>query len=94
MPAKFKADSTFTIEGRGLVIAGEILEGVITGGMLARIPSWPRPLTVSDVAFIRRIDREPSEVGRVFTSQDEADFIRWRELDLKDQILEIDDGDA
>jgi len=94
MPARFRADSTFTIEGRGLVVAGEILEGVIKRGMQAQIPSWPRRLTISDVSSIRRMDRKPSDIGLVFASQDEADFVRWRALDLKDQILEIQDEDG
>jgi translation elongation factor EF-Tu-like GTPase len=94
MPARFRVDSTFTIEGCGLVVAGEILDGVIKRGMQTQIPSWPRRLTITDVSSIRRIDKKPSDIGLLFASQDETDFVRWRALDLKDQILEIEDGDG
>jgi hypothetical protein len=62
--------------------------------MSAQIPNWPRRLTIGDVSSIRRIDKKPSDIGLVFATQDEADFVRWRQLDLKDQILEIEDEDG
>jgi translation elongation factor EF-Tu-like GTPase len=94
MPAKFKADSTFTIEGRGLVLGGEILEGVIKRGMTASILSWPSRLTISEVSLVPRSDRKPSDIGLVFAGRDEAELVRWRALDLKGQIIEIEDGDG
>jgi len=60
-------------------------------GMQAQIPSWPSPLTISGVESIRRIDRKPCDIGLVFASRDEAEYVRWRALDLKDQVLEIHD---
>jgi translation elongation factor EF-Tu-like GTPase len=91
MTAKFKTDSTFTVTGRGLVVAGEIMEGKIKVGMMARIPSWPQELRISGVEFIRRKDQKPCDIGLLFSSRDEAEYARWRALDLEAQILEIHD---
>jgi hypothetical protein len=94
MAAKFKADSVFIIHGKGLVIDGELTEGTVKVGMKTRIPSWPNELTISGVQPVYRRDRKPGEVvliSLLFSSQDEREYDRWRALDLKDQILEIQD---
>jgi len=94
MGAKFKADSTFTISGRGLVVDGELIEGTVKVGMKTRIGSWPTELTISGVQPVWRMDRKPGEVvlyTLLFSSQDEQEYVRWRALDLKGQVLEIHD---
>ena len=91
MPARFKADSTFTISGRGLVVAGEILEGSVKSGMRVQILSWPSLLTINSVEHILRTDKSPAIVGLLFISRDEEEYTRWRALDLKGQILELQD---
>lgn len=89
--AKFKADATFAITGRGLALAGEILEGTVKIGMKVDIPSWPVQLTISGVEGIRRADKQLANVGLLFASTDQAEIARWRALDLKDQVLEVQD---
>ena len=94
MHAKFRAHSSFTITGRGLVLDGELIEGAIKAGMKTRIPSWPTELTIGAVQPVYRRDRKPDEpvlYSLLFTSQDEGEHARWRVLDLRDQILEIHD---
>ena len=91
MTAKFKAASTFTITGRGLVLAGEILEGFVQIGMKVRVPSYSQDLTINGISPISNLQRNPSLVGLLFSNCDENEFIRWKELDLKDQILEVFD---
>jgi len=93
MAAKFRVSSTFVIEGRGLALSGQILEGAVGKGMKIRVPSWPAQLTIAEVDSIRRLDRNPSVVGLVFTSNEKPDFARWRALDLKNQILQVEDED-
>ena len=86
--AKFKAVGTFTITGRGLVLAGEILEGFVKVGMKVRIPSYSQDLTINGVEFI--CGQNPNcNVGLLFKSQDEQEYVHWKELDLKDQVLEV-----
>ncbi len=89
MGARFKADATFTISRRGLVVAGEILDGTVNIGMVTQVPSWPSALTISGVELICRADKHPANVGLLFASQDEAEYARWRSLDLRGQVLEI-----
>jgi len=94
MGATFKADATFTIPGRGLVVAGEILDGIVKVGMTTFVPPWPSALTVSGVELIRRVDKHPANVGLLFASQNDEEYARWRALDVKDQFLNIEDGNA
>ena len=91
MPAKFKAHSTFAITGRGLGLAGEVVEGTIKVGMKAVIPSWSTELTISDLGPVTRLDRKP-EIALLFKRPDEREYALWRDLDLKNHILEIHDS--
>ena len=87
--AKFKAACTFVVSGRGLVLTGEVVEGLVEIGMSTQIPSWPSRLTISAVEFVRRTDENACDVGLVFENRDEGESARWQDLDLRDQILEI-----
>src|SRR5687767_12114433 len=89
MTARFRAHGTFTVPGRGLVVAGEIVDGIVKIGMTARVPSWPCNLTIAGVELIRSEDGIPANVGLVFASQNDAEFARWKSLDLQGQTLEI-----
>ncbi len=91
MIAKFKAHSTFSITGWGLALAGEVVEGTIKVGMKAIIPSWPTELTISGLAPVTRLDRQP-EIALVFRRPDEREYAQWRALDLENHILEIHDS--
>jgi hypothetical protein len=94
MTGKLKANSTFTIRGRGLVVDGELIEGIARVGMKVRVPSWLKELTISGVEPAYRRDRKPDEpvlYGFLFDCQDEQEHLRWQALDLKDQVLEIHD---
>ena len=92
MTAKFKAANTFTITGRGLVVAGEIVEGFIKAGMKVRVPSYSQDLTIGGVELIRNVQNPNCNVGLLFSSHDENEFTRWRDLDLKDKVLEVYDA--
>jgi translation elongation factor EF-Tu-like GTPase len=92
MPAKFKVEATFTVPGRGLVVAGEVLEGSLRIGMTTQIPSWPRELTISGVEFVKHADRNPRRVGVLLRSQNEADYERWRAIEMPDQVVEFHDA--
>ena len=90
MPAKFKVEATFAIAGRGLIVAGEILEGTLEIGSRTRVPSWPNELTINGVEFVKRIDK-PSNVGILLRSNNE-DYTAWRAIGLESQIIEFDDA--
>ena len=91
--AKFKAAGTFAVTGRGLVLAGEIVDGFVKVGMKVRVPSYSRDLTISGVEFI--CSQNPHcNVGLLFSSYDKQELIRWKELDLKDQVLEVYDENS
>jgi hypothetical protein len=91
MSAKFKADSTFQIKGRGLVLAGWVLEGTIKIGMIAQIPSFPRKLTVQGIEMITTHPRR-GIIGLLFPFGNEDDTPQWKKLDLKGQVIDVTMG--
>ena len=89
MSAAFRSDATFTITGRGLAVSGEIMDGVVMVGMIAEIPGWPKVLRIDGVELIRNLDRPNINVGLLFRSDDPAEFIRWRTLQVKGKTIAI-----
>ncbi len=93
MPAKFKAEASFTAPGRGLVVTGDVLEGIVRAGMAAKFPAWPDELVIDHVGLVRRLDGK-DEVGLVFSKREQAALMQLRALSLRDQIVEIRDARA
>jgi len=91
MNAKFQADATFVIIGRGLVLSGWIIEGTVKQNMINSIPSFPRILRIEIVEMIRAVNLPPGLVGLVFSFADDQDTALWKQLDVKGKVFEIED---
>jgi hypothetical protein len=95
MSAKFEADSTFVIKGRGLLLAGWIVDGRVKPGMILSLHSFPRNLPILGIEFIYHIPRlRRGLIGLLFHLESEPDTSLWKSLDIKGQILEIQDADS
>ena len=95
MTAKFEADSAFLIRGRGLVLAGWVVEGRIKPGMTLSIPSFPQKLVVQGIELITldpTAKVRPDIIGIRFSLFGEQESLLWRNLDVKGKIFEIDNG--
>ena len=94
MNAKFQADSTFIIKGRGLVLSGWIIEGTVKRDMVISISSFPRVLRIEAIEMIRAVDLPPGLIGLVFSFVDDQDTASWKRLDVKGKVFEIEDKKA
>lgn len=78
--AKFKIADTFKITGRGLVFAGEIIEGEINhGDMIEFIFSGQTKLRkIKGIELIRRVDGNVNTIGLLIacTDQNEIDELK------------------
>jgi translation elongation factor EF-Tu-like GTPase len=89
MNAKFEVDSTFIIKGRGLVLAGWIIEGKIKTGMIADISLFPEKLTVQGVEMITTEGARPDVIGLLFPLTSEHHISLWKALDIKGRTVEL-----
>lgn len=91
MTAKILADSTFIIKGRGLVLSGWIIEGVVKRDMVISNPFFSRVLSIEAVEMIRTVNQAPGLVGLVFPFTSDSDTALWKKLDVKGRVFEIED---
>jgi hypothetical protein len=91
MNAKFQAEATFIIKGRGLVLSGWIVEGTVKRDMVISIPSFPRMLRIEGIEMIRTVNLPPGLVGLVFSFADDQDTALWEQLDVKGKIFEVEE---
>jgi hypothetical protein len=89
MAAKFKAEETYRIIGRGVVISGRILEGTIKIGMQVSIPKVDRVLTIAGIGINNRIDGVRGTISLLFATKDPKEIKYLRSLNLQDVVLEI-----
>jgi hypothetical protein len=95
MIAKFEADSTFIILGRGLVLAGWVIDGRVKPGMTLSISSFPKPLIIQGIEHIARAPSTKLREGMIglrFSLLTDAENLLWKNLDVNEKILEIYDG--
>jgi hypothetical protein len=90
MGAKFEADSAFLIKGRGLILAGWILDGMVKTGMVALIPSFPRKLVIQGIEMIHTTELRKGVVGLRFPLGSEQDISIWKALVVKGQVINIE----
>lgn len=89
MSTHFKAEDHFIIKGRGLVLTGYLIEGVVRKGMTISIPSFPRILTVDGIEIIHTTPKKPGMFGLLFLTTDVDEIKLWKQLTLKDTIFNI-----
>ena len=89
MSIQFKAEDHFLIKGRGLVLTGYLIEGVVRKGMHISIPAFPRILTVDGIEMIYTNPRKPGMFGLLFLTTDADEIRLWKQLTLKDVVFEI-----
>ena len=71
MTARFRVKELFEIQGRGVVIAGDIAEGAIKVGMMLVVPGDPKEIVVpiSGVEFVDHIHEKRADVGLLIAGQ-------------------------
>ena len=52
MSAKFQVEAVFTVEGRGTILQGQVVDGAITTGMSASVPTLTARLVIHSVDAI------------------------------------------
>jgi translation elongation factor EF-Tu-like GTPase len=89
MTAQFKARDTFIIKGRGLVLTGWVIEGVLKVGMTLSLPAFPRRLAIDGFEMIHTTDPAVPKLGLLFLGTDQAEIQLWTSLDVKEKIFEV-----
>ena len=74
--AKYQIADTFKITGRGLVFAGEIIEGEVhTGDLIEFVFSGQTRLRkIKGIELIRRIDKNPNITGLLISCVDQNEI--------------------
>ena len=94
MSTKFKVADIFLIRGRGHVLVGWIREGAVKVGMTVSIPSFSQKLVIQGIEMISTVERPPElqgVIGLLFPLGDEQDNLIWKNLDIKGQILYVEE---
>lgn len=89
MSTFFKAEDTVVIKGRGLVLFGTIVEGIVKVGMFLNIESFPRQLIIDGLEWPISSPRIPGLIGLLFLSTDQQEIDLWKSIDIKDKVFEV-----
>jgi hypothetical protein len=89
MSTFFKAESAFLIRGRGMILAGTVLDGMATRGMSVQIEGFPRQLLVDGIEHISTDDQRPNVIGLLFQSSDPDELKLWRSLDVEEKVFKL-----
>ena len=63
MSARFEIHAAFSITGRGLVLCGRVVHGIVEPGMVLCLPSGAESQPIQSIEFVRRLSGE--ETGLV-----------------------------
>ncbi len=98
MEATFRAKGAFTIESKGrrlFVIHGDIMDGTVRVGMVARL-SGGSGLLFSEithgVGFLDYRSAREAEVALTFESSGHEQLAAWQQIDFGGQVLVISDA--
>ena len=96
MPAKFQIRGSFHLSGRGFVLYGDVVEGVIRSRMNLHVPFNSQLAMEVPIGSVEFVDgtRTGSHVALVIPLEDTIDLPLWQGLDLVDEILEVSDPGA
>jgi hypothetical protein len=90
---KFRVNHLFYLKWHqgGLVLAGEILEGFVKGGGWAKILVNEQVVLrqIQSVEFVDVILGKESWVGLTFKCDSEEFHTLWKDLDIKNQVVEV-----
>ncbi len=93
MTARFEAEAAFMIRGRGLLLAGWVVAGVVRPGMSLSIPGFPVRLVVQGLQHMTvnpKAKLRPGIIGLLFPLFGEAEQEAWRKLKVKGRVFCID----
>jgi hypothetical protein len=77
------------------VMAGFVIEGEITGGMLVRLPFQPNVMMTAAIDHIQTLHRPDGDVTCLcIKCQDSKDALLWEALKLKDRTVDIIKADS
>ena len=82
------------IRGRGLVLAGWVIEGAVRVGMHIVIEPFPRTLTIDEIMMIHAEPRMPGLLGLLFLSTDPQEIALWKSLEIKDLLFAVLEPDS
>ena len=85
---KFKVENKFSIRGRGMVLAGSVMDGTVKVGMTISLPSFPGKLTVKSIEMIH-VEGRQGIVGLLFNVEGENDPLLWKDFKVEGLILEL-----
>jgi hypothetical protein len=87
--AQFKAEDTFIIRGRGMVLTGWVIEGTLRLGMAISIEGFPRSLAIDGFEMINSRNRMKGLLGLLFLSTDQQEMALWKKLDVKEKVFNV-----
>jgi len=91
--AKFHVRGSFELPGKQLfVLAGYVVEGEVSAGMLVHVPFNPRFVVTECIRSVERLTGDRGvELALCFEADEElAEF--WRGTNIGDEILEVNTG--
>ena len=93
MIGKFKVSGTIKIAGRGLVLIGDIIEGIVKAGGVVVIKNGAEEifLEIKEVDIGDRISRGEFFIGITFIFKDERQKIFFESLNIEGQVLDVFD---
>jgi hypothetical protein len=90
---KFRVNHLFYIKWRkgSLVLAGEIFEGFVKNGGWAKIPVNDQVILrqIQSVEFVDVILGKESWVGLTFKCESKEFHTLWKDLDIKNKVVEV-----
>ena len=85
---KFRVEDQFSIRGRGMVLAGSVVDGKVKVGMTVSLPSVPKKLTIKTIEMIH-VEGRQGIVGLLFPIESEKDALFWKDLSVEGLILDL-----
>ena len=85
---KFKVEDKFSIRGRGMGLAGSVIDGKVKVGMTVSLPSFPGKLTIKGIEMIH-VEGRQGIVGLLFSIDGKKDALLWKDFNVEGLILEL-----
>ncbi len=92
MSARFEAEAAILVRGRGLVLLGRVVAGVVKPGMSLCIPSFPVRLVVQGFEHVTLQPKArvaPGIIGLRFALCGEAEQAAWKNLNVRGKVFTV-----